>query len=207
MSTFFAFLWLAANIAMVVFIIKAIKEKDHEEKKKKRKIWLICLAVAVISLFVFAVTDDSSNDEADTNTEISTNQTSTESEEVTDDSNVTDTTSDGSAEGETNAIELVAGELGEYGKNVIMNAGTDCEEELVVYYVPAGSYTVKNLGEHRTGVFVYEGFAKNEETGYDEYTNTGDILQLDVDGTGEIEVPEGWFIEIHEPTHISLIAK
>lgn len=108
---------------------------------------------------------------------------------------------------EENTIELVAGVAGEYGKEIVMSEGTDCEEHLVVYYVPAGKYTVKNLGEYMTQVNVYEGFAKNEETGYDEYTNTGDIIRLDINGEGEIEVPEGWFIEIHEPTHISLTAK
>ena len=88
-----------------------------------------------------------------------------------------------------------------------MSEGTDFEEHLVVYYVPAGKYTVKNLGDYRTQVNVYEGFAKNSETGYDEYTNTGDIIVLEVNGEGEIEVPDGWYIEIHEPTHISLTTK
>jgi hypothetical protein len=55
-----------------------------------------------------------------------------------------------------------------------------------------------------TQVNVFEGFAKNEETGYDEYTATGSIILIQVDETGTIEVPEGWFIEIHEPAHISL---
>ncbi len=107
---------------------------------------------------------------------------------------------------ETASIELIDGELGDYGKEIIMSEGTDLEEHLIVYYVPAGKYTVKNLGSNPTQVSVYEGFAKNNETGYDEYTNAGDIVVLAVDGEDEIEVPDGWFIEIHG-AHISLTAK
>lgn len=107
----------------------------------------------------------------------------------------------------TAEIELVAGTTGKYGKEIVMSAGTDLEEHLVVYYLPAGNYTVKNLGEKRAQVSVYEGFARNDETGYDDYTNVGDIVVLGVGGSGEINIPEGWFVEIHEPTHISLEAK
>lgn len=103
-------------------------------------------------------------------------------------------------------IEIIDGEKGEYGKEITMSAGTDMEERLIVYYVPAGKYNVKNLGDYRTQVSVYEGFKKNSETGYDEYTNTGNIVTLDVNGEDEIEVPDGWFIEIHG-AHILLTEK
>ncbi len=105
-----------------------------------------------------------------------------------------------------NTIEIIDGEKGEYGKEITMSAGTDLEEKLIVYYVPAGKYIVKNLGNYRTQVSVYEGFEKNSETGYDEYTNTGNIVVLDVNGKDEIEVPDGWFIEIHG-AHILLTEK
>ena len=73
----------------------------------------------------------------------------------------------------------------------------------MVYYVPAGQYAVKNLGENSAQVSVYEGFAKNEETGYDEYTNAGDVIHLDADEEKVIDVPDGWFVEIQEPAHLS----
>lgn len=105
-----------------------------------------------------------------------------------------------------NTIEIIDGQKGEYGKEITMSAGTDGEEKLIVYYVPAGKYIVKNLGNYKTQVSVYEGFEKNSETGYDEYTNTGNIVVLDVNGKDEIEVPDGWFIEIHGE-HILLTEK
>lgn len=106
----------------------------------------------------------------------------------------------------TGSIELTAGEKGAYGQELTMGEGTDMEEKLIVYYLPEGTYLVENLGSYRTQVSVYEGVQKGDN-GYDEYTNTGDILMLDVGETGELTVPEGWFIEIHEPTHISLTPK
>lgn len=101
-------------------------------------------------------------------------------------------------------IELVAGEQGQYGKLITMSEGTDMEESFYVYYVPAGTYEVTNEGKYMTQVNVYEGFARNDETGYDEYTATGDIKLIDSGKTDTIEVPDGWFIEIQEPAHISL---
>ena len=41
MSGFFTLLWLIANVVMIIFIIKPVKEKDKEAKKGKRKVWLI----------------------------------------------------------------------------------------------------------------------------------------------------------------------
>ena len=54
---------------------------------------------------------------------------------------------------------------------------------------------------------MYGGYTKNNETGYDEYTETGSVVVLNPDSTDTIEVPNGWFIEIAEPTHISLTTK
>ena len=104
-------------------------------------------------------------------------------------------------------ITLIAGELGDYGKEIVMNEGTDMPEELIVYYVPAGDYTVKNVGEYMTQVSVYAGFARDESTGYDDYTEVGDTPTIDVGQTADITVPDGWFIEIHEPCVIELEKK
>ena len=104
------------------------------------------------------------------------------------------------------SIELVAGQQGDFGREVTMSEGTDLAETFFAYYVPAGNYDVKNLGDKPTQVSVYEGFVKGDN-GYDEYTAVGDIITLKAGETGIVNVPEGWFIEIHEPTHISLTAK
>jgi hypothetical protein len=187
---------------------------DGVEKKKDKKIWLwvlgwlfifplpltiilirkkemnkilkyVIIAIAWIAYFAIGLSGGGN----------STDKTNTITEPTTVQSTI-----------EKTSIEIIDGEKGKYGKEIIMSAGTDMEEQFVVYYVPAGSYTVKNLGEERSQVSVYEGFKKNEETGYDEYTNTGDIVVLDANCEGEIDVPDGWFIEIHG-AHILLTEK
>ena len=50
---------------------------------------------------------------------------------------------------------------------------------------------------------MYEGITKGDN-GYDEYTNTGDIAVINANETAEIDIYDGWFVEVHEPTHIVL---
>lgn len=126
------------------------------------------------------------------------------SEEATQTEETTEPTETPADSEESSTIELIAGEQGEYGKEITMSEGTDMEESFYVYYLPVGTYEVTNIGEFMTQVSVYEGFAKNEESGYDEYTASGDILMLDAEQSDTLEIPDGWFIEIQEPTHISL---
>ena len=45
-------LWLIVNIAMVVYVVKTIKENNKEQKKKKRKIWLSLLGTGIILAFI-----------------------------------------------------------------------------------------------------------------------------------------------------------
>ncbi|MDD5806976.1 MAG: hypothetical protein PUD02_06570 [Eggerthellales bacterium] len=168
------------------------------EKKSKKK-WIIIAVVVVLLLLLVGScsggSDSSSSDSSDSSA-ASSSSSSAASEQASEDA----------TEPEPQVIELVAGEKGEYGKKLVMSEGTDMEEALIVYYLPAGDYTVKNVGEYRTQVTVYKGVKKGDN-GYDEYTKTGDIVMLDPDQTDDINIPDGWFIEIQEPTHIELTAK
>lgn len=102
------------------------------------------------------------------------------------------------------SFQLIAGELGEFGKKLTMNEGTDMPEDLIVYYLPVGTYEVENIGSFPAQVMVYEGFKRNDETGYDDYTNMGDVKRIEVGKKDTIEVPSGWFVEIHEPVKLEL---
>lgn len=75
-----------------------------------------------------------------------------------------------------------------------------------MYYVPAGTYEVTNAGEYPTQVNVYEGVAVNDE-GWEGPANVGDIITLKVGETGQITVPEGYYVDIAEPTHVMLEMK
>ena len=98
------------------------------------------------------------------------------------------------------AITLVAGEKGEYGKYTAMN-----DETFYAYYLPGGVYSVTNAGEYPAQVSVYEGIQRDFETGFDEYSATGDVLRLEVGESGEIAIPDGWFVEIHEPDKAAFV--
>lgn len=103
-------------------------------------------------------------------------------------------------------IDLVAGKENEYSKSRTWNAGTEYEETQLVYYVPAGTYEVTNAGEYPTQVNVYEGVAVTDE-GWEEPANVGDVITLKVGETGQITVPEGYYVDIAEPTHVVLEMK
>ena len=103
-------------------------------------------------------------------------------------------------------IDLVAGKENEYSESRTWNAGTEFEETQLVYYIPAGTYEVTNAGEYPTQVNVYEGVAVNDE-GWEEPANVGDIITLKVGETGQITVPEGYYVDIAEPTHVVLEMK
>ena len=168
---------------------KAKKEKIKKPFYKKVWFWV------VVVLLIFGITGGS--DDTTTETE---NEQPIEKVQVEENANTDEVT-----EESPNVIQLVAGEQGEYGQLITMSAGTDLEEQFYVYYLPKGTYNVTNDGEYLTQVSVYKSYEKNEETGYDEYTEIGDILMLDVGASDTIEIPEGWFVEIQEPAKISLV--
>ena len=58
-----AFLWLVANVVMIVFIIKTLIAKDPEKKKKNRMVWLISLGAAVILFFIIGLTGSKSKEQ------------------------------------------------------------------------------------------------------------------------------------------------
>ena len=56
------------------------------------------------------------------------------------------------------AFTLMDGKLGDYGEEVTLNAGTEFEETEIMYHVPAGLYSVKNLNsDGGAQVTVYSG--------------------------------------------------
>lgn len=174
-------------------------------KKSKRNIIII---IVIVLLFLSAIGNCSGGNKSSSSSSSNSAASTAASSESSSDSESSESSLDTAPQPEKATIELVAGEAGEYGRELIMSAGTDLEEKLVVYYVPAGTYSVENLGRYRTQVNVYESEGiKHGENGYDEYTGGSNILVLDAGKTGDITVPEGWFIEIHEPDHIALTAK
>lgn len=87
-----------------------------------------------------------------------------------------------------NGINLVYGQLGEYGKNE-----NDNGYSYIAYYVPSGKYTVINNGNYAT-IFISKG----------EDTKTYRFEGGSVGQTKEIVIPEGYYIELSMHTNITL---
>jgi hypothetical protein len=98
---------------------------------------------------------------------------------------------------------LTAGIKGEYGENITYNEGTEFEESFFAYYVPYGKYMVKNVGDYPTQVNAYSDQIVTTASGLKEPAEFSAIT-LKVGETKELTVPEGWHIEIDEPTIIQM---
>ena len=98
------------------------------------------------------------------------------------------------------SFHLTEGKKGEYGRTLVYNEGTEFEESIFAYYVPAGQYNVTNSGEYQTQINVLKE-EKNIVDGWEE----GIPVEVFIVAAGETKtftVPEGCHIEIAEPTYI-----
>ena len=98
---------------------------------------------------------------------------------------------------------LKAGEIGEYGKSLIYNEGTEFEKNIIAYYVPAAKYIVENAGNYPTQVNVYSDEIVVNSSSLKE-PKDGKAILLKVGEEKELVVPVGYHIEIGEPTYIQL---
>lgn len=167
--------------------------------------FLISISAALILYLIIGLNGRSK----DNNTNNSTQDTTPPQTQVTamQSESETETTAE-SAISSDNQIELIAGELGEYGQTIVLGENTEFPDTNYCYFVPDGVYQVTNVGEYRTQVDVN----KNEiatETDADgnsyEVWADGTPYLIDVDETIEITVSDGYFIEIEEPTHLILV--
>lgn len=94
-------------------------------------------------------------------------------------------------------ITIVTGEQGEYGEEFTLNAGTEFEETYFVYRIPAGIYTATNIGENMDQLSVYGDTVYTTEEGWEELSDVGGVLLLDVGEGGEVSISEGQIIELH----------
>lgn len=101
------------------------------------------------------------------------------------------------------SFELIAGEIGEYGSFVTFNEGTDTEETIIAYHVPAGTYTVMNKGEYMNQISVYSDETHITEEGWEEPLETVSVKLVDVGESETITIEDGQYIELTEPAVFS----
>lgn len=168
---------------------------------KQAWFWMIicclCFWKLVCFFFLFAIfsvgSDDSTKAEVATvTTEVITEATVEQTTEATDVPEATETTE------ESLTIDLIAGEPGEYGELFTMNKGTEFEETFYIYRIPAGTYTVTNIGEYMNQFNVYSDEVHIVD-GWEEPAEVIYVKLLDVNESDTFTIEDGQYIEIHEP--------
>ena len=202
-------LWILGWIFIfpIPLTIIMLRKKDMNPKLK----YGIIAAAWIIYLLIAFGARSSKDNESKTKNSQSVVESQTESaftEQDTTTEAATDTTTTVEASVDTsNQIDLVAGEMGEYGQRIVLNEGTEYPDTNYCYFVPAGKYQIANVGEHPTQVDVNKNEKATETDSdgnkYEVWAECTPYL-FDVGETKEITVNEGYFIEIEEPTHLLL---
>lgn len=191
-------------VCTIILIVQAIMKK----KNTKTLIALVCFfimcGVALSSLdsdeedeettqttSVVAESTIASESTTEPPTEPSTDSTTEPTEEATTEK-ITEPTE------ETLTIELIAGEPGEYGELFTINKGTEFEETYYIYHIPAGTYTVTNIGEHMNQFNVYSDEVHIVD-GWEEPAEVIYVKLLDVNESDTFTIQDGQYIEIHGP--------
>ena len=175
-------------VSIVLLVIKAIK-------KQPKKKTLIALGVCLICFIIGLVITPNAPSKPET----------TEPTE----SAISDDNPEADVNSEPVSFILSFDQLGEYGKEVVLNAGTEFEENRITFYLPAGKYDVSNLnssgGEQ---VSVYCGI--NEDGEWEEFdsNNCPSPIVLMAGDTKELEIKEGQFVVIADGgTNLKFVLK
>lgn len=106
-------------------------------------------------------------------------------------------------EDETLEIEIIAGELGEYGQDLVLNENTDMPDATIGYFVPAGTYEITNIGDYKSQANVYKNERHVTEDGWEEWADA-EVTVVDVGASVEMTIEEGYFFNCDEPAHFML---
>ena len=97
-------------------------------------------------------------------------------------------------------ISLSYNTIGGYGKIIVMDEGTELERNIVAFYIPSGTYSVKNMNKSGSAqVTVYSGIGNDGQ--WDEfYSDNCDrpIVVFAGDLAKTIVVKEGQFIKLSD---------
>ncbi len=107
------------------------------------------------------------------------------------------------------SIVLAHGSLDEYSKEITLNAGTSEEATYIGYFIPAGTYTVTNIGKYMDQVTVYADGIQKNDAGWEEPITDGvpRPIVLDVDQSGEITIGENQYVKLGENSLLKFVAK
>lgn len=95
-------------------------------------------------------------------------------------------------------ISLIAGKPNDYSEKIVFNEGTEFEESKIVYFLPQGKYSAKNVSSNMAQINVYSR-EKNVVDGWEEPAETvlAKLLKENEDVTFEITGDQ--YIDIQRP--------
>ena len=105
--------------------------------------------------------------------------------------------SDDTEEIEKLTFLITPNEKGKYGFENTLNEGTEFEETQIVYHIPAGTYSVTNLGEYSGQIEACSDKTHITEEGWQEPEEVGQIVVIDSNETVEFTIEDGFYLEIH----------
>lgn len=108
------------------------------------------------------------------------------------------------AENDNESINLVAGQLGDYGTYMTLNKGTEFENTYIAYHVPEGTYTVTNNGEYMSQISVYGDETHITEEGWEEPATSIDVKLIALGESETITIGNEQYIKIVEPSNFIL---
>lgn len=161
----------------------------------KQKVLLALLCLSLVVALTACGMEMSTTDET---------SFATETPETDEEALAADEVSEPVEQEEKLVFELVAGEQGEYGQMITYNKGTEFEENFYAYYVPAGTYTVTNVGDYMSQFNVYSDEIVVNDAGWEEVAEAYFVKLIDVDKSETVTIEEGQHIEIAEPAHFKL---
>ena len=104
-------------------------------------------------------------------------------------------------------VVLSSDSLGDYGKEVTLNDWSDLSQTCILFYLPAGTYTVTNNDQYACQVSVYSGISystSKTEGDWDEFLDENcarPIVLMPNSEPQKITVKEGQFVKLADNSH------
>ena len=98
----------------------------------------------------------------------------------------------------TTVIEINGSELGEYGTTYTFNsdAAPEDQETIIEYHIPAGTYTVTNVGSTIAQLNVYSDETHITDEGWEEPAECYYVKVLKTEESDTVTIADGQYIEI-----------
>ena len=142
----------------------------------------VLISVVTISSILTSCSTPQSGTSTSVSTTVSGSSSASVSETTSD---ANETKEGGNAESEV--IKLVAGKRNDYSEDLIINKGTEFEEKKVVYFLPQGKYSAKNVSSNIAQLNVYsremvkvDGWEEPAETIFVKAFKTGEETTFEI---------------------------